>query len=333
MSTSQDIERQAAAWVAKRELGVISPNEEAEFEAWLSADPRALGAYCRIEGSLVRLDRIGSAAGGVAKAYMPPQGSGGEIERKRSLTRRLVLGGSVAAGIAAVGATTATIWMHRGASDFVSGVGLVREIPLSDGSVITLNTNSEVRVNYTDERREIYLVRGEALFDVAKNKQRPFIVFAGRAQVKAVGTSFSVSMLPKRPIEVLVKEGVVEFNSASGKKNSAVRAKANTRVLTSDGKHFIAVDVAQTKIAKDLAWRQGQLVFDNQTLREAAQEYARYSNIRIVVDDASGDRTITGSFAANDPIGFAKLTADALGLRVEVNEVEVRLSDRMQKKL
>lgn len=331
-TTSQDIEKQAAEWVAKRELGEMSPKEQAAFDAWLAADVRALGAYCRIEGTLARLGRVGRAVrdGGAASELCEKPDSG---TVKRHLTRRVVLGGSIAASIAAVFAVGASMWLRRQQSSFASGVGLVREVSLSDGSVITLNTDSEVSVNYTDAVREIHLVRGEALFDVAKNKKRPFIVFAAGTQVRAVGTSFSVSMLPQRPVQVLVKEGVVELKPAAGDRASAVRVKANMRVLIPEGEHFIAVNVAQEKVVRDLAWQHGELAFDNQTLREAAEEYARYSSIRIVVDEASADRTVTGSFAANDPIGFAKLTAEALNLQVEVNDNEVRLLSRPQKKL
>jgi transmembrane sensor len=331
-TTSQDIEKQAAEWVAKRELGDLSPKEQAAFDAWLAADVRALGAYCRIEGALVRLGRVGRAARDGDDAPGPREEPATGIV-KRYLSRRVILSGSVAAGFAAVCTIGASMWMRRQQNSFVSGVGLVREVPLSDGSVITLNTNSEVSVNYTDAVREIHLLRGEALFDVAKNKKRPFIVFAAGTQVRAVGTSFSVSMLPQRPVQVLVKEGVVELKPAAGDRVSAVRVKANTRVLIPERDRFIAVNIAQEKVDRDLAWQHGELAFDNQTLREAAQEYARYSSIRIVVDEASADRTVTGSFAANDPIGFAKLTAEALDLQVEVNDNEVRLLSRPQKKL
>jgi transmembrane sensor len=331
-TTSRDIERQAAEWVAKRELGCMSPDEMAAFDTWLTADKRALGAYCRIEGSLVRLERAGGATGDAIppedRADMPFE----PVERR--VTRRLVLGGSMAAGVAALGAVGTGVWMYRqGNADLTSGRGKVREVPLADGSVVTLNTDSEISIRYTDKIRGIHLLRGEALFDVAKNKKRPFVVFVGNAQVKAVGTSFAVSILPQRPIQLLVKEGVVELKPSTSGHSSVVRVKANTRVLIPDDSRFIAVSVAQEAVTRDLAWQRGLISFDNRTLREAADEYARYSDVRIVVDDASANRTVTGSFAANDPVGFARLTAKALDLQLELDGMEVRLSGRSEKKL
>jgi transmembrane sensor len=327
------IEKQAAEWVAKRELGNMSPEDEAAFASWLAADMRALGAYCRLEGTLVRLER----AGGSATDTVPP-GDAAYVPRESvaasPIPRRHVLMGGIAASVAVLCAAGGGMWLYRGRnSNYASERGLVREVPLADGSVVTLNTDSEISVRYTDTIREIRLLRGEALFDVAKNKKRPFVVFAGRAQVKAVGTSFSVSMLPRHPVQLLVKEGVVELRQATNDHGSAVRVKANTRVLIPGDNRYIAVDVAQTTVARDLAWQRGLLSFDNMTLREAADEYARYSDIRIVVDDSSAKRTVTGSFAANDPIGFAKLTAKALDLQIVVSERQVRLSGQTEKKI
>lgn len=335
-TSSRDIEKQAAEWVAKHDLGNMTQEDAAAFDAWLAADRRALGAYCRIEGTLLRLERAGSAvgagedtvvvtddAGPPAVAACPPR-----------VSRRVVLGGSIAAGLASLCAIGAGTWLYRQENTvYSSGHGMVREVLLSDGSVVTLNTDSEISVRYTETLREIHLLRGEALFDVAKNKKRPFIVIAENTQVKAVGTSFSVSMLPQHPVQILVKEGVVELKRPSNEHDTAVRVKANTRVLVPDDSRYIAVNVAPTTVARDLAWQRGLLLFDNKTLREAATEYARYSDVHIVVDDASALRTITGSFAANDPVGFAKLTAKALDLQLEVNDREVRLFDRSEKKM
>lgn len=319
-TTSHDIERQAAEWVAKRSMGALTSKDEAAFDAWLAADTRALGAYCRLEGTLSRLERVGGAivgrTDGLSEKTSNPE-PGSFLSR-----RRIMAASGLAASIAALGA--GAIWWNGQSKSYASQGGQVREISLSDGSVVTLNTNSEVSVRYTDALREIHLLRGEALFDVAKNKSRPFIVTAGETRVRAVGTSFAVSMIPERPVQVLVKEGIVEVKA--GAKRPAVRAKANTRVLIPDEDRYIAVSVAQTKVTRELAWQHGLISFDNQTLQDAAQEYARYSDIRIITDEETGKRTITGSFAANDPIGFAKLTAAALDLQVEVGEKEVRLT-------
>ncbi|HVW73678.1 MAG TPA: FecR domain-containing protein [Rhizomicrobium sp.] len=324
MPTSEDIDRQAAEWAARKDLGTLSPEDERAFEAWLAGDPRALGSYCRVEAALFRVER----AGGVAK---PNLHATDRKEDARFSRRGMFVAGGAAASILA-GAFGMAFWNHQRGQRFNTRIGEVREVPLDDGSIVTLNTNSEVAVNYSKELRQIHLLRGEALFDVAKNRARPFIVLAGDAQVRAVGTSFSVSILPQHPIQVLVREGVVELKRAdAAARVLPVRVSANMRALSSRSDRIVAASLPQENVKRDLAWQYGQIAFDNETLRDAADEFARYSEVRIIVDPAVGSRTITGLFAASDPIGFAKLAAAALGLHLQVDGGEVRISAEADK--
>lgn len=322
MSTvNQEIDRQAAAWAVKRDLGELSAAEQTEFDAWLAADIRHLGAYGRAEAVLGRLERVHSGAVDQLRAVpadKPPVWA----------RRRVILMGGVAASFAAAGIVGAALWRHGRAQIFSTDIGQVRDIPLSDGSLVVLNTDSKLSVRYTAEKREIHLLEGEALFDVAKNKARPFIVTAGDMRVRAVGTSFTVSMLPQRPIQVLVKEGVVELNRSGPGAGAPVQVKAYTQALAPRGEPIVAAGVPQTKLDRSLAWQYGRLAFDNETLQDAVQEFARYSDVRIVVDPAVAHRTVTGLFVSNDPVGFARAAAAVLKLHVAVSGKEVRLSGK-----
>ena len=317
-SVNQEIDNRAAEWATKRNLGALTPEEFVVFEAWLAADIRHLGAYGRAEAVLARLERIsGSAVGDMRTAEAPMVWT----------RRRVVLSGSIAASVAAALVGGVGLWQSNQNETFATGIGQVREVVLADGSIVTLNTNSSVMVRYTKERRDIHLVRGEALFDVAKNKHRPFVVFAGDMRVRAVGTSFTVSMLPQRPIQVLVREGVVELARISAPRSASVRVSANTRALATHDVPIVAAGVPKAKIERDTAWQFGRIAFDNQTLRDAAQEFSRYSDVRIVVDSSAANRTVTGLFVANDPVGFAKAAASVLKLQIAVSDREVRLFD------
>jgi transmembrane sensor len=318
-TVNHEIDRQAADWAVRRDLGELSPEAQAEFDAWLAADIRHLGAYGRAEAVLGRLDRVHSGAIEQVRAYKPAP---------LWARRRVVMTGSIAAGLAAFGVFGAAIWKAGREQVYATGLGQVREIPLSDGSLVVLNTNSKVKVRFTPERREVHLVQGEALFDVAKNKKRPFVVMAGDMQVRAVGTAFTVSMLPQRPIQVLVKEGVVELNRSGSVKAPPVRVKAYTQAIAPADAPIVAAGVAQSKLERNLAWQFGRLAFDNETLQDAVGEFARYSDVRIVVDPAVAKRTVTGLFVSNDPIGFAKAAAAVLNLHVQVSEREVKLSGK-----
>lgn len=201
----------------------------------------------------------------------------------------------------------------------------MREVVLADGSIVSLNTNSEISIQFTNEARNINLMRGEALFDVAKNRNRPFIVSAGETRVRAVGTSFMVSLLPKKPIQVFVREGVVELRCADALAAIPVRAGANIRATAPPGAPITTVAIPNEQLVRELAWQRGRIALDNQTLADAAGEFARYSEVHIIVDPGISNRTITGLFASNDPVGFAKAAASVLKLRMEVRGSEVRI--------
>jgi transmembrane sensor len=242
--------------------------------------------------------------------------------------RRIILTGSVAAGIAGAGIFGVDLWKRSREQTLSTGKGEVREILLADGSVVKLNTNSKVEVRYTEELREVRLLEGEALFDVAKNKARPFVVQAKDTLVRAVGTSFTVSVLAQRAVRVLVKEGVVELKRANAATSTSVRVSANNQAIAPHGAPITATPIAQSKLTRDLAWQYGRIAFDDQTLQDAANEYARYSDIQIVVEPAVANMTVTGSFASSDPVGFARTAASTLDLQVELNGREVKIFRR-----
>jgi len=176
--------------------------------------------------------------------------------------------------------------------------------------------------------RGVELLQGEALFDVARNKTRPFVVAAGDTNVRAVGTSFTVRRLEAAPVQVLVREGVVEvFKPASDA--APVRVSANTMAEASSvqGEAIAARPLPPAQLQRQLAWQTGQIAFEGETLAQAAAEFARYSDTKIVIDDpALAREEITGLFKTTDPVGFAKKTAISLNLHASIGEGEVRLS-------
>jgi len=312
---NQEIDGLAADWATRRDLGGLAPAEEAEFQNWLAADRRHLGAYGRAEAVLSRLERLNVTAQGPCENAQP---SG--LNR-----RRLILAGGAAASVAAAIGVALRMPGSVPESTFSTAIGQIRQVVLADGSVIFLNTDTKIRVRFTEQVRDISLLQGEAQFDVAKNKKRPFIVSAGDTRVRAVGTSFTVSMLPKRPIQVLVKEGVVELQRADAATAIPVRAGANIQAIAPIGAPIVTVAVPEEKLVRDLAWQRGRIALDNQSLEDAADEFARYSEVRIVVDPAVSGKTITGLFASNDPVAFAKAAATVLKLKAEVRGSEVWL--------
>lgn len=235
--------------------------------------------------------------------------------------------GGIAAGVATVTLAGGAMWRLFAAQGYSTRIGETRVVPLEDGSIVTLNTNSAITVAFTDKLRRIHLVRGEALFDVAKNKQRPFVVDADGTSVRAVGTSFTVALLPNQPVQVLVREGIVEVKRADQPAATPVRLLADVKAIAPKDAPIVTQRVATAEVTRALSWRIGRLAFEGETLAQAAAAFARYSDTKIVIDDPSvAKETITGLYVSNDPVGFSKAVALSLDLHADVSDDAVHIT-------
>lgn len=312
-----DIDDLAAQWVAREDRAALAASERAARDAWLAADPRHFGAYARAHAVFARTARARALAPAAPVAAMPAP---------RRLARR-VLGWSV--GLAAV-LSLAGLGLQRLDADmheYSTGRGEVLRVALDDGSALTLDSDTLVRVQYRRDRRDLSLLRGEALFDVAKDRQRPFIVRAADTSVTAIGTSFAVSLLQRRhsAVEVLVREGTVDVADTGGGVAPA-RLVANHRALSDRGRGIRVEPLQQADVGQALAWRDGMLAFNGDTLSVAAAQFLRYSDTRIVIEDPRiGGRRIMGLYSATDPAGFAHSVALSLGLVIERQGNIIRL--------
>lgn len=322
--TAQEIDQQAADWAGKVDRG-LSAEEQSELDRWLGADMRRVGAYGRMRAIALQTERV---------AALGPVHSPREIARAETawLSRRRLLrtGGAIAASVAVAG-VTGWYWLGRGR--YETRKGEVRQLALDDGSVVTLNTATELDVQIREDRREVEMAGGEALFDVARDPARPFVVVAGTTRVRVLGTSFIVRALPGQPVQVLVREGTVEV-SRSDIAAPPHRLTANMRALSpavaEGAPTAIAVtDVPQAVVHRALAWRDGHIDFEGETLEQAVIEFARYSDTRIMVDPAFAREQIAGVYQVNDPVGFARAVAGSLRADVIIADNEIRIRKSM----
>jgi transmembrane sensor len=319
--TSNEIDRQAADWAAKSERGQMPEALAPTFRLWLEADERHRGAYMKALAVQILVERVGRANRGL----MP----GGLAKRYRFPLRRIMMTGAIAASLLLAIAATNLVRTKTTTGIFATPVGAVRSVALPDGSVMTMNTGSKVEVDYTMLSRDITLSEGESLFDVAKNKLRPFRVAARGARVRAVGTSFSVKNVVGTPLEILVREGVVAIETSAPDGARTTKIPANTRALI-DGSGSVRTEtVSESEIQNAISWRLGYIFLAHRTLAEAAAEFARYSPIAIVIDDpAVASRVVSGLFKATDPVSFTKATALALHLDAVREGNTVRLAKK-----
>lgn len=313
---SAAIDAAAAAWAARADRGPLSDADQAELETWAAQDPRRAGAYARALAVSAHLDRAQGLGESFSSARHP-------VARQAQRRRWLISGGALAAasvlGVVGYGAVALK-------GRVVTRKGDIRRAPLQDGSAVTLNTDTAIRTTFNDTIRRVELLHGEALFDVAKDRARPFVVVAGPVRVRAVGTSFTVRTLADGQVAVVVREGVVEVWRA-GDASAPLRLTAATATTVPRAGGLRAQPVEIATLERATAWRQGQIDLDGLTLGQAAAEFARYSDRRIVVDDPAVARLkMTGLFSASDPEGFARAAALSLGLVATPGADGVRLA-------
>lgn len=328
-SENEAIEATAAAWLAQRDDG-LNAAQLAEFARWHEADPRHAAAIARLEKTWLLLGQL--------RDYRPEA----RVHPDRDLLAKprpvLVFYKPAVAAVGALAAcfvlALAWLWLRPsspatapGAPQYATTSGGYQRMTLEDGSVVGLNADSEVRVNYSPAERRVRLVKGEAHFIVAKNRERPFWVEAGAVTVRAVGTAFNVR-LGTAQIEVLVTEGKVEVDQSGAQ---AAGAKSPGRSLLEAGQLLVIQpenpvsrplpeQVAPDAMRDALAWQDARLKFTDTKLGDAIAQLNRHNRVQIELADAElADLRIGGRWQAqNAELLVRMLTTDPdSGIAVE----------------
>jgi transmembrane sensor len=307
--TTHEAADQAAVWAIRIDAGSVNPDTDEALRRWLNEDRRRRGALLRAEAAVTFVDRGRALAGVIAR----PEPRALWIRRKF-----MFASAALAAGIAAV------MILLPGSTRYSTKLGQMLQVPLADGSVIALNTQSEVEVRMHSNLREVTLTRGEAWFNVAHDVQRPFIVSAGRARVRAVGTAFDVHR-EEHGADVLVTEGTVDAWT-SGKEDGRIHVQAGAKLYVDEFEPTKLVQ-ASTDIERLLAWREGRIVLEGETLNEAVVQFNRYNAQQLVIADPTlADEKLVGQFRATEPMTFAEAVATTLGARITQEGDTIRLS-------
>lgn len=363
-SELKSIEQSAAEWLARHEAG-LSPRQEVEFASWIEADCRHAETYRALRQSWSRLDRLRNSrvAARLETELEDLRVSEGEeahspVARPAGLRARPWISGAFAASVVWLVAYVAW-WrpqqLHAPYGETAAtDIGTARTMELPDGSTIQLNTNSALDVVFTKTERRVRLGRGEALFKIAKNPARPFIVSAAGVNVRAVGTEFNVR-LHAEALEVVVCEGKVRVDdAASGETLLAprtgvlggddARARETPPPILEAGQRLTIpvvaapklavsaatpVDLAALEIERSLAWQTGRLVFESAPLSEIVAEFNRYNRRQLVIDEAElAARRFGGTFVANDPDTFVELLRASYNVAVDPRAGEIGLRVR-----
>lgn len=327
---SAAIKQAAAEWISRRDAGILAA-EELEFHAWYSADPRHAAAFDALQPAWSELNRPRHA------------GRAGDLRRQVARVvarRRRRRRGVAATGFAMAAVLAVAFVLFRPATEIERLAPTVAVRPdrqqLPDGSRVDLNAGARLIVEFTADTRRVQLVSGEALFHVARDTSRPFIVSAGRVAVRAVGTAFAVRIEP-HAVDVLVTEGQVAVEqaplapsrsptSAAAEYAPDAEPRGAAPVLVSAGRrvtvpvnHEVSVvpqPISSSEMASALAWRSRRVEFNGTPLADAVELFNRDNAVQLAVANSeTGAIQITGVFWTNDPEAFSRAVEFSVGVK------------------
>jgi transmembrane sensor len=302
----KDIEKEAADWYARLNSTVIENSDVSAFEAWRK-DPNHRNAYDRVSAAASRLRALRGAHALEDLADAALARAAKRQAGRRAFGRGAVVGaGVLLAACLVIGAVSLN---NAAGRRYESGVGERKTVQLDDGSAVVLNTNSRIAVHLTKDRRLVTLVRGQALFDVAHDKGRPFVVTAGSTSITALGTRFEVYRQADG-VQVTLAEGKVAVRDGRRAEKSWTLRPGQKILVGSTGS-----SPARTDVGAETSWTTGQIVFHNAPLTAAVEEVNRYSARKVVLaDGAPRDLRVNGIFPTGDIDGFALAASDMLNL-------------------
>jgi transmembrane sensor len=366
-ANSAEIEGIAAAWFAKRESGEWSAADQAQLEAWLDSSTAHRIAFIRIITAWERSGRLNALGAGVPPGIIPPRDAWGfapskspastapperveslagpdpaaatsmaSIPEARTASSRFARAlqfsprlRAIAASLL-VGTAAGTAWYFSTGhtNSYRTPIGAVATVPLSDGSKVTLNTDTRIRVELDTTMRRVKLDHGEAFFDVSKDAARPFVVEIADKRVIAVGTQFSVRR-DGNDIRVLVTEGRVWIE----RRGMATKAAQTQLAAGSEARTLQAAVLidqpAPAQVEQLLSWRSGYIVFRDTTLADAVADINRYSARKIFIEDpAIAGIRIGGNFRSGDTDAFLWLLQSGFPINVEQHSDRIILTRR-----
>jgi transmembrane sensor len=322
---------EAAAWRVRLAEG--DHESSLEHSAWIAADARNAAAWKQVQEPWTLFSEQAIAPEIIerrwlALAHAHEAGRGRWVRSKRfAIAHRL----GIAAGVVALAVGGLLFWTRQ-PDVYSTRVGERRVVTLADGSQITLDSKSEVRVSYSAHARELTLASGQARFDVAHDVERPFSVTADGHEVIATGTSFNVDLFGPSLLITLI-EGHVVVSSASpdqpvngppvttAGENAADGSVA--RVSLDEGEQVVFSRTAPPSIvrvntAQATAWENGEVMFENDSLSNVVARVNRYARHGLVtVDRQSSELRISGVFHTGDIDGFVNTMVSYLPVRAE----------------
>lgn len=300
------VRAEAAAWLARLRSEERTAEDERGFRAWLAESEQHRAAF-ELTNSIFEM--AGAAERGAARSREVVQ-----------VTRRHVLRTGV--GLAAASIAGVAFYLRSGTT-YATEIGEQRNVSLEDGTLVNLDTDSEIHVSMNEERRRVKLRRGRAHFDVAEDLRRPFEVIAGQQLVVASVGQFDVSR-EGALVSVLLEEGPVQVTQ-----DTAAATLLPRTILPGELVVFAEDRIVREErppLEQAIAWRHGRLAFFEEPLADAVAAMNRYTRRPLVILDAEIARMpISGNYSVGDPQAFATSISVLLPVQVELERNRITL--------
>jgi transmembrane sensor len=347
-SENRQILEEAAAWFVEFRLCGMELDRASrlQFMAWIQRSPEHVRAYVEVAGIYVGLPKSGTIneedvdrlierlrereRRTSAVPVRPVPARVANDREKRTINRRWQLVVACVTSLAVI-TLVASIALSR-LGLYTTGVAEQQLLTLEDGSILELNARTQLKVRFTSRERRIDLLTGQALFRVAKDRQRPFIVDSGEAQVRAVGTEFDVH-LRRSGTTVTVLEGSVAVRRmrAPGASVDPANSADAAGLQLAAGQQLVITDAAvlqppAPRIAAATAWTNGTLEFDETPLVDAVEDVNRYSRIPFILEgEPPDDLRISGVYSSQDTGSFVRFLRSQADLVVTETDSDVRI--------
>lgn len=334
MSNLIEIETRAAQWLAREDAGALDAAAQTALNDWLEADLSHRIAWLRLRrawqeaGELSALrdaDSAGRALPFAWFAWRRPQWLSPGYWTRPAWGMALA---TVLMAVSLAWLALPYLGLQRGAAaaSFAAGAKNLQLVALADGSRVTLEPESKVRVAVSKRERRVWLEAGTAFFDVAKDPAHPFVVSAGNKRITVLGTKFAV-YLEGDKTRVVVLEGRVKVEDADGEVGPAA-VMTHGQVALAEGSSMLIQQKPDQDISNSLSWRTGRLVFDREKVADIAAEFNKYNSTKIVVAGSIAAQEMSGSFDPHNAQGFVNLLAAGYPISVRIDGDSISVHDR-----
>ena len=352
MENREQLEQAAATWIARRDVGPWTAEDRAALHSWLAESAGHRAAYYRLNAAWHEAGRLKVLKGSAGPSPKRPAPKAADVvealdsghtrsqppvARCPMAVRRLFKPAiAIAATLLIHMGGAVFLWLHaqHPPDRYITALGELQSIPMPDGSRVTLNTDSSLRIALERNVRRIELDHGEAFFEVAKDPKRPFMVAAGDRTIVAVGTEFSVRR-EGDDVRVIVSEGTVRMEpSQRATEHAQQMGTAHENVLWPAGTvarvrgdSVLLQKEATAEIDENLSWRTGLLTFRNTPLAAAIAEFNRYNARKILIQDPDiAVIPISGAFRSTHLASFIHLLEQRFPVHATVEDDRVLLS-------